>query len=519
MFAVIVMLAGCGQERTAHQETDTEGETEEADMPEITVFDVNAEGRSFDDRIAQEIMKRTGVKINIVNPTEDPGEKVNLMLAYKDYPDMILINLGSIGRFQAAGALVDLEPYLDRLPNVVEMYGDMLNRLRTEDGKLYYLSNWYGLDEDAVSGFQIRYDYMCEVAGKERADSDEPLTQEEFLELLRRFQEKYPEIDGKPSIPFSLCINISYDAALQGMYGMKNYYEQDGVLRYLVRDPNYLSMLLFLNQMYREGLLDKEWVVNRSALFSEKVQSGRVFATACAYWDLDEDTAVLKSELGEDATFYAYKVLGNGISEDQTTYSGRNTIGWDAIAITQNCQNVDAVLKVINFLAGEEGQYLMLWGIEGEDWDYVDGVRTPKPEFVEAFTKDINQTILSTSVRLWTWFIKNGNGSDGSPYDMMTKYQPTPEAQVINRRMATDSWDASWYEGLEPESGTEEALMYKNIEDIFSKAYPKIIDAATEEECRALYEKMIWDMEEEGLDRVEMVITQNYQQRLEQWGE
>lgn len=487
-------------------------------MPEITVFDVNAGNHSFDDRIAREIMRSCGVKINVEGPAEDQDEKVNLMLAYRDYPDMILISLGSIGRYEAAGALVDLSPYMERLPNVTEMYGEMLDHLRTEEGKLYYLSNWYGYDADAVSGFQLRYDYMCEVAGKERADSDEPFTQEEFLELLRQFREKYPEIGGQASIPFSLCININYEAALQGMYGMKLYYEKNGRLYHISRDPNYLSMLLFLNQMYREGLLDKEWVVNRRSLFSEKVQDGRVFATACAYWDMDEDTAALKQDWGEDAGFRAYKVLGDGIAETQTTYSGRNSMGWDAIAITQNCRDREAALKVMDFLASEEGQYLMLWGIEGEDWDYVDGVRTPRQELVDSFTKDINQAIEDTAVRRWTWFVKNGLGSDGSPYDMMTKYQPSLEAQIINRRMKYDSWDSSWYANLEPESGTQEALMYKNTEDIFSKAYPKIVDAASEEECRELYQKMIRDMEEEGLEKVEQVVTQNYQKRLEQWG-
>lgn len=57
---------------------------------------------------------------------------------------------------------------MEQLAKVKSMYGDVLNRLRTEDGKLYYLSNWYGVDEDASSAFQIRYDYLCELVGKER---------------------------------------------------------------------------------------------------------------------------------------------------------------------------------------------------------------------------------------------------------------------------------------------------------------------------------------------------------------
>lgn len=517
VMAAVLGLTGCAGTNVGRTASGEE-ETDLAEMPEITVFDINSEDYQFDDRIAQEIMRRTGVKINIMDPTDDPSEKVNLMLSYQDYPDMILIGIDSIRRYEEAGYLIDLDAYLDRLPNVQSMYGDILDRLRTEKGDLCYLSNWYGVDKDASSAFQIRYDYLCELVGKERADSDEPFTQEEFLELLRLFQEKYPKIDGKPSIPFSLCLNLSYTTALKGMYGMKTYYEEDGSLYHLTRHPKYLEMVLFMNQLYREGLLDKEWVVNRRALFSEKLTSGRVFATSCAYWDLDEDRSVLKELGGGDANFYSYKVLGNGVDETETTYNARNTLGWDAIAVTNHCKDMDAVLKVIDFLASEEGQYLMLWGIEGEDWDYVDGVRTPRPELVKKFTWDINQTKEDTAIRRWTWFIKNGLGSDGSPYDMMTKYQSSHEADLANQRMKYDLWDTSYYANLEPASGTEEALIWKNVEDIYEKAYPKLINASSAGECRRLYEKMMQDMSTEGLEKAEKVITENYKKRIELWG-
>lgn len=86
--------------------------------------------------------------------------------------------------------------------------------------------------------------------------------------------------------------------------------------------------------------------------------------TACAYWDLDEDRNQIKEKWGENADYYPYKVLGKGISADETTYNGRSTLGWDAIAVTDHCKNMDAVLKVIDFLASEEGQYRCSGGLK-----------------------------------------------------------------------------------------------------------------------------------------------------------
>ena len=512
---VLACLMGCTS-RIAMEREETEAEDIEVigKEAELTLFDKNSKRHFFDDRIAQKIMEKTGVSIHVIDSTEDAAGKEEQMFTMKEYPDMIKVELEAINKYEDAGYLVDLEPYLSMLPSVTEMYGDMLKKMRTEDGKLFYLGNWYGKDTDAAFGFQIRYDYLKELVGKERADSDEPFTEDEFLALLRRFSEKYPQIGEEKMIPFTVCKDYGYLESLHGMYGLKRYSVQNGRVRHLARDANYKNMIEFMNQMYREKLLDKEWILNRKELYQKKLVSGRVFATACAYWDVQEVNAELRKINGEDSFFACYKVLGDGIKENETTYGGRNSIGWDAIAITDHCTNIDAALKVIDFLASEEGQYLMLWGIEGEDWNYVDGVRTPKEKNVEMFTRDIADAIEKTDIRRWIWFIKNGNGKDGTPYDMMTKYQVSREAELANRRMADDYWDISEFLGLEPENGTEESLMWTKIENIYDKAFPRIIDAESRGEMQSLYYKLLRDMEEEGLSKVEDVWTRNYLKRV-----
>ena len=76
-----------------------------------------------------------------------------------------------------AGALLPLNDLIDKYgPDVKEMYGETLNKSRYTDGKNYYLNNWYGEDPDPVAGVLMRYDYLCEIVGKDRADSDEPFT-------------------------------------------------------------------------------------------------------------------------------------------------------------------------------------------------------------------------------------------------------------------------------------------------------------------------------------------------------
>jgi len=220
-------------EKTATEDTATDS-TSDASSGEtvtITFFDKNSGSNAWDDRIAQEVTKRTGVNVEIQNPTGDPAEKLSLLLAGQDYPDIVLMDRSSdiVTKYIDAGALIPLNDLIDQYgPDIKEMYGETLNKTRYTDGNNYYLSNWYGKDPEPVAGFLMRYDIMVDLLGKERADSSEPFTQQEFVDLLLQFKEKYPTINGSDSIALTMNGDSeNYFNTIKGMYGMKTYYEKD----------------------------------------------------------------------------------------------------------------------------------------------------------------------------------------------------------------------------------------------------------------------------------------------------
>lgn len=83
----------------------------------------------------------------------------------------------------------------------------------------------------------------------------------------------------------------------------------------------------------------------------------------------------------------------------------------------------------------------------------------------------------------------------------------------------SDRWDTSEFDGLTPAGSTPEGLKWQKIEDIFAQEFPKIVNAASHDEAMAEYDKMLNDMQSAGLEDVEKVITENYQERMELWGE
>lgn len=522
--------ATAGDTKAAQSGQSGEGKAKEnasnsadAESVTLTVFDKNSKSYKWDDRIAKEVTKRTGVHIEIQNPTGDPKEKLALLLAGQDYPDIVLMDRGDeiVKKYIDAGALIELDDLIETQgPNIKEMYGDTLNRIKYKDGHNYYLTNWYGPDPDPVAGFIMRYDMMVESVGKERADSDEPFTQQELLDILKEYKEKHPQVDGSEFIGMTMNGNErNYFNTLKGMYGIKTYYEKDGSLYHETRDPNYLKMLKFINQMYLDGTLDKEWVVNNTNLFTQKLAAGNVMGALCAYWDVTDANTSLKSTHGEDSFFAAYKVLGEGVAKDQTTSGGRSSLGWDAIGITNNCKDVDAAMRLINFLASQEGQDLLLWGIEGEDYTVTDGKYTPNQELYDNFKKDYTKTMEKSGICKWTWFVNNKVHDDGTPNRLPSIRTENDKATNIAWQNLTDTyWDTSIYDDLTPAANSPQGLMAQKVKDVYEQSFPKIVNAASSEEAENLYHQMITEMEAAGLKDVEAVITANYEERKELWG-
>jgi putative aldouronate transport system substrate-binding protein len=427
--ALLLVLAACGgRNNTTQPSNNSKGdqtpvpvETDELEPITITFFDKNY-GNPFTNDVAKEITRITGVNVEIIPQTGNVEEKLNLMLAGGDYPDVILMDRSStlVNKYIAAGAVIPLNELIDQYgADIKEMYGDTLNRSRSFDGKNYYLSNWYGPDTDPMYGFLLRKDWLNELA-PDKAEGEVSFTGSEFIQLLRDFKDRYPEVDGNKTIPITMNgENMTQIlGAFKGMFGVKTYYETADGLQFDVFDPKYKDMLLYMNTLHNEKLLDTNWAVMKEQIWEQQLSTGNVFATPAAYWDTGNVNNAIKDEANPDKAFYAYKVVADGLDPAATTYSPRNMLGWDAIMITKKNQYPERTMQFFNFLSSEEGQYLMQWGVEGLHWEMVDGKHTPKPIVFEQLASEGYSMIQNTGIRNWTWSVNNGVGKDGTPFDL-----------------------------------------------------------------------------------------------------
>ena len=484
----------------------------------ISFFDKNSGVRTFDDPIAKELEARTGIKLDLISPSGNPGEKLSLMLAGLNYPDIVLMDRSSdiVNQYIEAGALVNLSDYLDQMPNVVAMYGDTLNKTRYSDGNNYYLSNWYGYDPDPVNGFICRYDEMIELVGQERADSAEPFTWTEFKALLEKYQAAHPDTNhtlviGEPGTG-------SINGTFAGMNDLYPYYVHEGKLYFSVRDPQFMDAIHQMNELYREGILDPEWTSNNSELRNQKLSNEGAFAFAGAFWDTWTPSNTLMAGGNANGEYLAYKVIPDGAASADLPLSGRSSLGWDAIAITKNCKNIEAAIRFVDYCASQEGQDLLLWGIQGQDWDFVDGVRTPIGDIIERYQADNSNFVDQTGITKWTWFVKNSpHEDDNTPCRFWASVRDRSTTYAY-QNLTNGYYDSAEFAGLEPAGSTLEALMYQGVIDVFDQYYPRMVNAPTVEQCDALYAEMVSAMESAGMADIEAYMTDVYFARLALWG-
>ncbi|MGO4345139.1 ABC transporter substrate-binding protein [Paenibacillus sp. MCAF9] len=525
MIVVISVLSACGSNNAKENGNSSAGENsagnDKSNEPlTITFFDKNT-GDKFSNAVAAEITKRTGITVEIQQPTGNPAEKLNLMLASDDLPDLIMFERSSdlVNKYIESGAIIPLNDLIEKNgPDVAKMYGDVLNKTRYKDGKNYYLSNWYGFENEPVFGFNMRKDILKELA-PDKAEGGVPFTETEFKQLLLDFKAKYPTMDGRETIALSMD-GENFGGTLgtfKGMFGMLPFYDENGELKFDVKDPQYRKMIMYMNDLYRTGLIDKEWAINKKQAWEQKLATGSVFASTGAYWDAGGANTILKKDRGEESQLFPYKVVADGVDPTKTTYGGRSSLGWDAITITKKNKNPERTMKFMNFLASEEGQYLLMWGIEGQHWDMKDGKHTPRPEVLQSFKDDWNAYTKESGIRKWTWFIKNGNGSDGTPYDLAGRFERGAVDKMALKNLSDSVYDSVLFDGLGPQGGTPEALNEQKVNDIVKQGLTKAIMAKSPEDANSIFDKMLSDMKAAGDAKVEAIYTTNYKNRVELW--
>ena len=340
-------------------------------------------------RCYQEMEKLTGIDIEWIHPPAgQEAEKLNLMIASYDLPDLIYTGWNGVPGGPHAmidnEVIIPLNEYIDQLaPDYSKIINDESNpdlyrQARLDDGTIYMFaqisSEGHRINQ---SSLQYRQDWL-DALGIENV----PATIDDWEEVYKLVKETDLNGNGeKDELPF-----CSYGTPNQWSYSFgvnAGTWSMDGdTVYYGPTSDAAREYLTYMNRWYTEGLLDKEYIVTDGDALNTKITGERGFS----YW------GILSANLGTyqsafNKTNPEAKLAGAPYPKADDGYQYRpvaSYIGGSGTAITTACKHVEEAAKWLNFAYTEQGHNLIIFGVEGESYEWVDGY----PKFKDVVTNN-----------------------------------------------------------------------------------------------------------------------------------
>jgi putative aldouronate transport system substrate-binding protein len=441
-----------------------------------------------------------------LTPVQSSGaaaQKLNAMIVSNRLPDVLVMDRGKdVERLQKAGKLVALDPYLEKYPEFVQTIGEQtLNMLRSEDGKLYQIPNWYinGNSGSGNAGFLVEKTIY-------RALGSPPLVTWDDLEAyLQRVQQEYPDIvpidfgetrDGADIQMIGMLYSGAADnrtpsfisPASGQIFGVPS----GSRLTPVYRDPAFRDTLLLANRLVREGLTSPDLLTETRDQVLEKLKTGRI-AVFGAYDAIVEGIGreadnQLSAKDPQDGYDIIWPVHREGVHPDKVYPSGYNTLGWNVNVITTRASDPEAIFSYMNWATSPEGQRIIFFGPEGLFYDKVeDGVPIPNNSYIGRDLKQYDELKIGE----FNWY---GNTSYiDSAKARREKLLPAGARDWTTLGQANVTFKTSMnlteFSNLDPAPASEEGIILQRLKDQYAGVVPRMIFAADEEEVIQLLEE------------------------------
>lgn len=425
-------LAGCGSAKETEEvkNTSDSGKTTEAtetdtvasayELKWLKAQDISLPYDPAKDAVKQAIEAKLNIKIipEMVD-VQQYKTKLNLKMASSDIPDVTKIDFADdFQKYAQQGAFVDLTDMINEkdTPNIWKEVPQEVFEQAKVNGRIY------GIPYQGGPGAGYRWDLVMRKDDLDQAGASVPKTLDEYYAVLKKVKEQHPDViplGGYTSqIGQVKFANNSFDNVF-GAFGVTPgfFTETDGKFSNYDIDPRMRDALLFLQNMYREGLIDKEFSTIKEEQLRAKIFSGKVFSwmgwwsTASDYDTQIETNELIKSgKLAKDGSLpnqaeepFKYLALtGSLVGTDGSAVAPMGAPFSQMNAISTKTKDPKRVLSIIEDSLSEENQMLTVWGIEGQDYNIVDGKLKTNTELVDPKTQqDANGNFRGTQSYLF----------------------------------------------------------------------------------------------------------------------
>jgi len=536
--ACFVFFASCSKKTTQRVFEDTDPTS----SINISVFSMAGHAQPpANNRIYKWIAENLNVTFTWDILVGDKDQKIGVMIAGGDYPDLLHVDST---KFYEAGALLPLDELVDKYaPRLKKHYAEAWEKMKEDDGHVYTLpvwgvvsgkdyANWYG-----DSALWVQKEVLKEFGY--------PVikTMDEYFDLLIKYKEKYPTINGMPTIAFTI---LTYDWRSFCLINPPNFlagFPNDGngtidpvTHEYKVFLYQDISKRWFkkLNEMNTLGIVDRSCFVDNYDQYLSKLASGRVLGFHDQAWQFQQAEYSLTNQGMHNRTYAPLPVVFDESIRPRYRNRRLPNIG-QGIAISIKAKDPVRIIRFLDAQLDDEVQKIITWyGFEGEDYQLdKDGV--PYRTQIQRDQQEDEVWRLHNQAHLWRGHNPKIEGSyaDGWPVNISDFYHEREAALKAEDKelwaaygVGTNAelmdpdpppnpvWFPAWQ--IEPPDGSEAQIAWKRIEEIYRRYLPRII-LGRPEQFERLWDEYIDELGKAGLEKYEAFMQEGVNKRIERW--
>lgn len=471
---------------------------------------------SYDEHPAIQLMEEyTGLDLQFIHPPQDDdGTYFSTVVASGMWPDIWRADFsnypGDVDSAISDGLIININQYVDeaQMPNFWSYYSaldDVSKKNFVNDNGIFTGLGVALYPEELILGEQhqgpvVRSDILEELG------IESPVSMEDFTDMLYALKD-YGFETPLGLYKFSEFVAYRSNFICGGFGVMINtttgfIVDEDGSVKYSMIQPGYKEFLTYLNQLYADGIIDRDFV-NRSEADTRKLMfNGTVACMAVGNWETREIQQLGKSV---DERFDIAGIALPRLDAD-APYGMANPVEQGDYAngfqISTTCEYPELCIKWIDFLYSDYGIELTNYGpseYDGHDiWSMVDG-RYVFSDYIQN-----NPEIAFNALRSW-YSIDN----------MQMVYHPDYQMIQYDAPICWQCWDAWGYnvsnDGHVPDgiklTADESNEVVKRMDSISAYSDEMTYKFILGEESMDNWDAFVKQVEDLGIAEVEAIYT------------
>ncbi len=521
LFLVLIMLVGILPMAMAENPAPTK----------LTWGSVNNLADFSQFEIIQELCAKMNIELEF---TEFDYDAFSVMLADGSFPDIMSTRIEFLDSVLKSGYALNIEPYIDEylynMKNPLYVNTNKLLQLLypSEDNAIYILCAGVGVSEsqglpDQSRGYIVRWDYYKEL-GCPPIESDD-----DYVEVLTAMVKNHPtDENGNPNWAYgpnkSLRDMGGYRAAFLKHVGVNlwstpYFYKNDILTNHLINGYTdiehslYWNDMRFQNKLYRNGVYNMEVFTMDGDEYGTLKDEGRFMGLH--FVDDDLNTNARKTDPESLAAYVVIPSNNTWLYADVNLMLGNSPAYYQIINATS--PNKELAMQFINNFYDPD--FVREWkvGKQGETWDYVDGVPTMKPEYLQKIADYDEDFVRNRGYHRASGTVVGYMGSDLHPDGYQIDLSMTREnmmdyqlywqkdfaayygeefwVDAQYKHMQTDEYDAGETISVAmTDIPTDIKRTLELCNDVLSTARPELLAAESDEEFEAIQAQVLEDL-------------------------